>query len=78
MNLQHERMLTLCEALNLPFVAQGYPLAAQDAAQQEAAYSDFLEGAAAGRGGGAQREEADHAHAPGGLPGDQDAGRLRL
>ena len=32
MNLQHERMLTLCEALNLPFVAQAYPLAAQEAA----------------------------------------------
>ena len=44
MNLQHERMLALCESLNLPFVAQGYPLAAQDAAQQETAYSDFLEG----------------------------------
>jgi hypothetical protein len=28
MNLQHERMLTLCESLNLPFVAQAYPAAA--------------------------------------------------
>ena len=44
MNLQHERMLTLCELLNLPFLAQAYPLAAQDAAQQEIAYSNFLEG----------------------------------
>ena len=44
MNLQHERMLTLCEALNLPFVAEAYPLAAQDAALAETAYSDFLEG----------------------------------
>ena len=44
MHLQHERMLALCAALNLPFVAQDYPLAAQDAAQQETAYSDFLEG----------------------------------
>ena len=44
MNLQHERMLTLCESLNLPFVAQAYPVAAQDAAQQETPYSDFLEG----------------------------------
>jgi DNA replication protein DnaC len=43
MNLQHERMLTLCEMLNLPFVAQAYPVAAQDAAQQETTYSDFLE-----------------------------------
>ena len=44
MNLQHERMLILCEALNLSFVAQAYPLAAQDAALAETAYSDFLEG----------------------------------
>ena len=44
MNLQHERMISLCETLNLPFVAQAYPSAAQDAAQQETAYSDFLEG----------------------------------
>ena len=44
MNLQHERMLTLCELLNLPFVAQAYPLAAQDAARLDTAYSDFLEG----------------------------------
>ena len=43
MNLQHERMLTLCETLNLPFIAQAHPLATQDAAQQETAYSDFLE-----------------------------------
>jgi DNA replication protein DnaC len=44
MNLQQERMLTLCETLNLPFVAQSYPGAAQEAARQETAYSDFLEG----------------------------------
>ena len=44
MNLQHERVLTLCEMLNLPFVAQTYPVAAQDAALAETAYSDFLEG----------------------------------
>jgi DNA replication protein DnaC len=44
MNLQHERMLSLCELLNLPFVAQAYPVAAQDAAQRETPYSDFLEG----------------------------------
>lgn len=43
MNLQHERMLSLCENLNLPFVAQSYAVAAQEAAQQNAAYSDFLE-----------------------------------
>jgi DNA replication protein DnaC len=44
MNLQHERMLSLCETLNLPFVAQGYAAAAQEAARSEGAYSDFLEG----------------------------------
>lgn len=44
MNLQHERMLTLCETLNLSFVAQAYLIATQDAAQQETAYSNFLEG----------------------------------
>lgn len=43
MNLQHERMLCLCETLNLPFIAQGYAAATQDAAQRETAYSDFLE-----------------------------------
>ena len=43
MNLQHERMLSLCENLNLPFVAQSYAIAAQEAAQQDTAYSDFLE-----------------------------------
>jgi DNA replication protein DnaC len=43
MNLQHERMLALCENLNLPFVAQSYANAAQEAAEQDTAYSDFLE-----------------------------------
>ena len=43
MNLQHERLLALCEKLNLPFVAQGYATAAQEAAEQDTAYSDFLE-----------------------------------
>lgn len=44
MNLQQERMLTLCEDLNLPFVAQSYSAASQAAAQTDTAYSDFLEG----------------------------------
>lgn len=44
MNLQHERMLSLCETLNLPFTAQGYAGASQAAAEKEMAYSDFLEG----------------------------------
>lgn len=44
MNLQHERILELCETLNLPFVAQGYSAASQTAAKQETSYSDYLEG----------------------------------
>src|SRR5437763_1595912 len=44
MNLQHERILALCDALNLPFIAQGYGKAAQEAARTDGAYSDFLEG----------------------------------
>ncbi|ATA18163.1 DNA replication protein DnaC [Gibbsiella quercinecans] len=43
MNLQHERIARLCEALKLSFVAQGYGAAAQQAAKDETAYSDFLE-----------------------------------
>jgi len=43
MNLQHERMLSLCETLNLPFIAQDYAIASQAAAEKEVAYSDFLE-----------------------------------
>jgi DNA replication protein DnaC len=44
MNLQHERIAQMCDALKLPFVAQGYGAAAQQAAKAEMAYSDFLEG----------------------------------
>ena len=43
MNLQYERRLALCDRLNLPFVAQNYVGAAQEAAAQESPYSDFLE-----------------------------------
>lgn len=43
MNLQHERIAELCETLKLSFVAQGYGAAAQQAAKEEIAYSDFLE-----------------------------------
>jgi hypothetical protein len=31
------------ETLNLPFIAQSYALPTQNAAQQESAYSEFLE-----------------------------------
>ncbi|MEY4473320.1 MAG: hypothetical protein RL671_1624 [Pseudomonadota bacterium] len=44
MNLQHQRLQLLCEALNLPAIAQGYAVAAQQAAANQTAYSDFLEG----------------------------------
>ena len=43
MILQYERIAQMCEALKLPFVAQGYGAAAQQAAKNEIAYSDFLE-----------------------------------
>ena len=44
MNLQHERIELLCNALSLPCVAQGYGAAAQQAAKTDMGYSDFLEG----------------------------------
>lgn len=43
MNIQHERMLALCDQLNLPAMAQQYSVQAQDAAKKELSYSDFLE-----------------------------------
>jgi DNA replication protein DnaC len=43
MNLQHERITELCEALKLSYVGQSYGAAAQQAAKDEIAYSDFLE-----------------------------------
>lgn len=43
MNLQHERIGILCEQLKLPFIAQAYSAAAQQAASAELSYSDFLE-----------------------------------
>jgi DNA replication protein DnaC len=43
MNLQHERITGMCEALKLSFVGQSYGAAAQQAARDEMAYSDFLE-----------------------------------
>ena len=54
MNPQDERMLALCESLNLPFIAQSYVAAAQQAAERESAYSDFLEGLLKGESVGRQ------------------------
>lgn len=44
MNLQFERIQSLCEGLDLPFIAQGYSAAAQRAATEDSGYSEFLEG----------------------------------
>ena len=44
MNLQYERIQSLCETLKLPGLAQSYAQAAQQAATDQMAYSDFLEG----------------------------------
>ena len=78
MNLQHERMLALCELLNLRSWRGRTPVAAQDAARQEIAYSGFLEGLlkmeAAERN---VRESRTCSHAwP--VPGHQHTGWLRL
>ena len=43
MNLQHERIHSLCETLKLPELAQSYAQAAQQAASEQMPYSDFLE-----------------------------------
>ena len=43
MKLQDERIVGLCEALQLPIVATDYGAIAQDAATQSATFSDFLE-----------------------------------
>jgi len=43
MNLQDERIQTACEALSLNAVAEHYPGLAQEAAEGDASYADFLE-----------------------------------
>ena len=43
MNLQEERIIGLCEALQLDLVANEYPGIAQTAANTQASFSDFLE-----------------------------------
>lgn len=43
MNLQHERITSLCDELHLPFIAQSFGTVAQKAVKQEQSYSDFLE-----------------------------------
>ena len=43
MNIQHERIVSLCEHLNLPATATNYSNLAQEAATNSIGYSDFLE-----------------------------------
>ena len=43
MNLQAQRIEELCMALNLPGIAADYPALAQQAAEKEGSFSDYLE-----------------------------------
>lgn len=43
MNLQHERILSMCQRLNLPAIATNYSHLAQEAATNNTGYGDFLE-----------------------------------
>ncbi len=43
MNIQHERIVHLCEQLNLNSIAQQYSVKAQEVADKEYSFCDFLE-----------------------------------
>jgi DNA replication protein DnaC len=43
MNIQHERILSMCERLSLSAIATNYSHIAQNAAEKQLGYSDFLE-----------------------------------
>jgi DNA replication protein DnaC len=43
MNLQHQRILALCEQLKMACLATEWPALAQQAAQDEASFADFME-----------------------------------
>ncbi len=43
MNLQDERIRTACDALSLGAIADHYPALAQQAADGDASYTEFLE-----------------------------------
>lgn len=43
MNQQHDRIVALCEQLKLDRLSGEWPALAQDAANQEASFADFLE-----------------------------------
>lgn len=43
MNIQHERLISLCQQLNLMALPDTYPVQAQQAATEKLSYTDFLE-----------------------------------
>jgi len=43
MNIQHERIVNLCEQLNLTTIAEQYSVKAQQAADENSSFCDFLE-----------------------------------
>ena len=43
MNVQDERIQSACDALTLSAIAEQYPALAQEAADTDASYTDFLE-----------------------------------
>ena len=43
MNVQHERIIELCAELRLGAIASQYPVLAQQAAEQQSSFTDFLE-----------------------------------
>ena len=78
MNLQHERIVALCDSLNLPFVAQG--LRRCDAnSRPRASGLQRLPGEPAARGSRrAKRQEAKHDDPACRVPGGEDAGAVQL
>ncbi len=44
MSIQDERIQVACDTLTLNAIAQNYPVLAQEAAEKDASYADFLEG----------------------------------
>lgn len=43
MNLQHQAIVELCQALKLDCTAEHYPMLAQQAVKDDLSFSDFLE-----------------------------------
>lgn len=78
MNLQHERIALLCEALSLPCVAQGYGAAAQTAAKTDTGYSAFLEGLLKEEAAGRKVRKQTMMTRLAGFPVIKTPGRLQL